>query len=269
MWLALLLAAGLAQSADPPERACWGTRPAAAQRVQTEQGYTIELASEAANADPEAACRIVVTDSKGNVVYRNEGYNTRIHPDSGRDVDNDGHPDLILGTDTGGGNRCCWSYVVFSLEPSPHVVTTLDNPAFTSDSGGRTVIWLTTAFYGFDGASMAESPSVVAAHQFRSGTMTDITPEYCDAILAGRAARPADYRREVEILTPARKLASRSGGGHLTEEIRETRAAAIAWSLQALSCGRREAVVQLVHDVWPAAEAARLAAGMQAAIGKI
>ena len=178
MWPTLLVAAALAQPATPVEHACWGARPGAVLRLHVARGYTIELASQAERGDPEIACRVVVRSAQGTIVYRNEGYNTRVHPDSGRDIDNDGHVDLVIGTDTGGGNRCCWSYAVLSLVPSPHVVATLDNPGFTLDDGGRTVIWTTMAFYGFDGATMAESPAVAAAQQFRSGRLTEVTREY-------------------------------------------------------------------------------------------
>jgi hypothetical protein len=268
MTFALLLAAALAQSTGTAERTCWTDRPAGVQRVQAERGYVIELAFEKAGA-PEAGCSIVVKDAEGKVVYRNEGFNTRIHADSGRDVTNDGHGDLVLGTDTGGGNRCCWSYAVVSLVPSPHVVTALSEPQFTRDDRGRTVIWTTTAFYGFDGSGMAGSPAIRKAHQFRSGTLTEITREYCDAMLAGRAGRPADYSDEVGRLTPDRKLASRTAGTRVTDEIHETRSAAIVWALQAMTCGRRADAVQLVREVWPAAETARLEAAMQAALETI
>ena len=85
-------------------------------------------------------------------------------------------------------------------------------------------------------------------------------------MLAGRIAGPADYRREVEVLTPDRKVASRAAGQRVTDEVRETRAAAIVWSLQALYCGRAAEVAQLVRDVWAPAEGERLLAAMRAAI---
>ena len=265
-----LLIAAFAQAPDK-EVACWAERPAPPSHIQIQGGYTLTFgaARGADSAAVEFGCSVEVRNQSGRVVYRSDGFNTRLHRASGRDVDNDGHPDLILGTDTGGGNRCCWRYAVLSLTPAPHVIAKFDNPSFTSDDNGRTVIWTTQAFYGLQGATMAESPAIVAAHQFRNGRVVEVTLEFCDAMLAGRSRGWGDLKPELEMLTEQRKADSRSAGAKGTDEVEETRRASLAWSLQALYCGRRADAARVIGEVWPAARQADVLAGLTSAIAHI
>src|SRR6476620_6639621 len=102
---AFLLIAAFAQAPDK-EVACWAERPAPPSHIQIQGGYTLTFGSaKGADNAVEFGCSVEVRNQSGSVVYRSDGFNTRLHPASGRDVDNDGHSDLILGTDTGGGNQ--------------------------------------------------------------------------------------------------------------------------------------------------------------------
>ena len=76
-------------------------------------------------ANPEQACEILVRDRKGRTLFSDRGFSAEIHPATGRDIDNDGRPDAVVGVDTGGANHCCWEYPVLSFNPTPRVLLRL------------------------------------------------------------------------------------------------------------------------------------------------
>ena len=246
---AFLLAALASQAA--PEVACWSEKRLEAAPIvrATDDGYTVTIAP---TTDPgvEFGCRAEVRDNSGRVVFEGEGFNTRLHPSSGVDVDGDGHGDLVVGVDTGGGNRCCWEYHVISLHPAAREIAKFDNPGFEPDSHGRTVIWTTVAFYGL-GPSMAESPTLEIAEQFRSGRLVDVTAEYCDALLAGALRGRGDLTAELAALTDAAKARSRNAGEKVDSDVGETRAAAYTVVLQLAYCGREADATRLIQSAWP------------------
>ena len=86
-------------------------------------GYEISLGpARNATADGDGDnCTAAIYNRAGKVVYRTSGFNVVFDEDAtGEDFDDDGHPEVVFKTDTGGGNHCCWSYNVVSLWPRPH-----------------------------------------------------------------------------------------------------------------------------------------------------
>src|SRR5215470_13278021 len=71
-----------------------------------------------ASEDVEYRCRIELHDPSGKSVLALDGINTELRMPEGRDLDNDGLPDILLGADVGGGNRCCWEYSIVSFSRS-------------------------------------------------------------------------------------------------------------------------------------------------------
>ena len=74
-------------------------------------------------AAAEDACVIEVRDRSQRVVFARAGFNARLHEDSGRDVDNDGAPDLIVGVETHRTKLCCSEYSILSLKPDGPINT--------------------------------------------------------------------------------------------------------------------------------------------------
>ncbi len=246
-----ILVATVALGQPAQEVACWSDKRSVSRAMtRTIDGFTLTIGP-STDLDVEYGCRAEVRDATGKAVFEGEGFNTRLHPESGRDVDGDGRGDLIVGIDTGGGNRCCWEYHVISLSPTPRVIARLPNPGFESDGQGRTVIWTTVAFYDL-GPSMAQSPTVEIAEQFRSGRLVDITSEYCQAMLAGTLHGQGDLSAELANLSEPKKAASKAAGAKAVFDVDETRVAAYTVAMQLAYCGRATDAAQLIRDVWPA-----------------
>ena len=240
-----------------PAISCQQGQPDRTAKKITVQNLTVTIAPSPKPDEVEEACTAEVRDRSGKLVFQSQGFNAEFTDTNGRDIDNDGHPDIVVGTDTGGGNRCCWEYVVISPVPRPHVVVKLPPAHFESDDDGKTVIWTTIAFYDL-GPSMAESPVVEQAQQFRKGRLEDVTSEYCGGMLANQARGYASMTDVFEQLTTARKRASQQATSAPSDEVRQTRVAATAFALQAVFCGRDDLAATMIRDVWPAGEQAEI-----------
>ena len=139
-------------------------------------GYELSLGPTAHAADnPEEACTAAIYNSAGKVVFRTTGFNTRYHHATGTDIDGDGAPDVVLMTDTGGGNHCCWEIEVVSLRPKPHLLFSY-NPqgafSFRKDRDGNTTLWSIEGGLVEIGYSMADRPFALMVHKFRGGKLT-------------------------------------------------------------------------------------------------
>lgn len=240
-----------AQGPDVLPRCYYTDEPGTVATYALPTGYMATLQRSAEARAIEDACDIRITGSGGIEVFRQQGYGTSIHQGTGRDLDGDGIAEAVIGTDSGGGNRCCWAYTVLRLGPSPRPIAELNfAPSFHAGAAGATLLSQTQAFYDL-GPSMAQSPTVERVHRFERGQLVEVTRRYCVAILAPDATEwPA--RREVwELLTIARKTASRNAtrGDFAVEE---TRVAAMSLALQQTLCGQPAAAEALVAEVWPA-----------------
>src|SRR5688572_27034114 len=106
VFAALLLATLQAQPAGAP--LCKPTS------TTLTNGVVVAVRSVGGN-NPDLACEVSVRDRNGRSVFNDRGFDTAIHPATGRDIDNDGRPDVVVGVDTGGNDRCCWEYPVISF----------------------------------------------------------------------------------------------------------------------------------------------------------
>jgi len=84
-------------------------------------GYEISLGPSRDSEAVEYKCTAAIYSGAGRVVFRTSGFNVVFDEEqTGKDFDGDGKPEVVFRTDTGGGNHCCWGYIVFSLSPKPH-----------------------------------------------------------------------------------------------------------------------------------------------------
>jgi hypothetical protein len=264
--LALVLVAAIGQGSDQEMQCRYSLRDQEQRITRTVQdGFTVTVRRKADPKRVEDACVVEVRDPAGQVVFTREGFNTRLHPDSGRDVDNDGVPDLIIGHDSGGGNRCCWEDTILSLRPAPHVAGTFSYPWFEVDANRRTVVWRMRPFENL-GPDMAQVPTIAIAEQYRNGRFVEITSEYCPMILAGTARGLANLSDDLWQLEGSRRAASRDETGPPSFEAETTRGSATTVALQMIYCGRDGEARELIRQVWPAGEQEKVRVSIEAAV---
>jgi hypothetical protein len=208
---------------------------------------------------------VQVRDRNGRTVFADRGFAAEIHAATGRDIDNDGRPDAVVGIDTGGGNRCCWEYPVISFNPSPRVLLKLPPATFDFETlPGKTLVWTTAAFYDL-GPDAADSPTVETVHEFRPSGFIDVTTDYCKRMLAGELRGPGDLRDLLNALSLRSKQTSRTDTGSPFDR-EQTRVAARSMALQQIYCGQMDAASSLVLEVWPASEQSRIRRQLKDAI---
>lgn len=145
-------------------------------------GYEISLGPARNSEETETACTAAVYNRAGKVVFRTNGFNVVFDEDlTGEDFDGDGKPDVVFRTDTGGGNHCCWAYIIISLAPKPHKLFEIPMEGrvdFEKDKDGKMVIWERVSVPG-QPTSMAARPFAAKIFRDRDGKLVDVTPEFC------------------------------------------------------------------------------------------
>jgi hypothetical protein len=219
-------------------------------------GYELSLGPTPHGADnPEEACTAAIYNQAGKVVFRTTGFNTRYHDATGMDIDGDGAPDVVLMTDAGGRNHCCWEIEVFSLRPKPHLVFTY-NPAgmfsFRKDRDGNAALWSTEGGLIEIGYSMADRPFALMVQRVIGGKLTNVTPQSCPEVFQDK--RLASDRDRLTGSEVARFTAVTK----ISENDWETSLAILEIALQYVYCGRWEKAEQVIQSMWPAYDQKRV-----------
>jgi hypothetical protein len=227
-------------------------------------GYEISLGPVRDTKLTEFVCTAAIYDHEGKVVYRTSGFNVTFDDKlTGKDFDDDGHPEVVFMTDSGGGNHCCWEYNVISLYPKPHKLFDIPQQGlvqFQQDPQGKMIIWVRTQ--GPGGAfSMASRPFAERVYRVRDGKMVDATPEFCAAIFSDQNS---DFRHWRAELTPENlqriESVRQPDQPAATEEIAS---ALLARAAQYVFCQQYDAAIADL-DRWPVASRAKMKADFAA-----
>jgi hypothetical protein len=249
-WSILALVAALGQTPAPEMFCRYSARAEQRMSRAAHGGFSVTVRRKADPTLTKDACVIEVRNPSKRLVFTREGFNTKLHEDSGRDVDNDGAPDLVVGAESRATNSCCSEYSILSLTPSPHVVGTFSNPSFEVDRNRRTVVWAVRSFDDL-AADMGPVPTIAIVGQYRDGTFADLTSEHCPVILAGTARGWASLSDDLWQLDGSRRAASRAESGPPSFAVETTRGSATTVALQMLYCGRDADARELIRQVWP------------------
>src|SRR5580698_436248 len=220
-------------------------------------GYQISLGPVHSAEPTEFVCTAAIYNPEGKVVYRTSGFNVTIDEHlSGQDFDDDGHPEVVFETDTGGGNHCCWEYNVISLYPKPHKLFDIPQDGlvqFEKDPRGEMIIWVRTQAPG--GAfSMASRPFAERVYRVHDGKPTDATPEFCARIFS---TQNSDFRHWTGVLTQENlQHIAAIPEPDKPAETEEIASALLARAAQHVFCHQYDAAIADL-DLWPAATRAK------------
>jgi hypothetical protein len=207
MALLILFAAWLcsslrAQNPDGDTISCYSSRQDnTPQKKKLWDGYEVSLGPARNSADTEYVCTAAIYNSAGRVVFRTSGFNVVFDQDlTGQDFDGDGKPDVVFRTDSGGGNHCCWAYIIFSLWPKPRKLFEIPMEGrvdFERDKNGKIVIWERVSVPG-EFTSMAGRPFAAKVMRVREGKLVDVTQDFCgskDERLERGYLKPEDLKK--------------------------------------------------------------------------
>lgn len=201
--LAACLCPSLHAQDDSDTISCYSNREGnPAQKKKLWDGYEISLGPARNGVENDTPCTAAIYNSAGHVVFRTSGFNVVFDQDlTGQDFDGDGKPDVVFRTDSGGGNHCCWGYVIFSLSPKPHKLFEIAMEGrvdFEKDKDGKMVIWERVSAPGAFGTSMAQRPFAAKVMRVKEGKLVDVTPEFCgskDERLERGYLKPEDLKK--------------------------------------------------------------------------
>ena len=248
---------------------CWGQGSLQPQnRAHTKElwdGYEISLGPTPHAADnPEQACTAAVYNRGGHVVFRTTGFSVIFDENhTGQDFDNDGKPEVVFMTDSGGGNHCCWAYNVISLSPKPHKLFDIDAPGairFEKDKQGRMVIWqLNAATHEF--TSEANTPFAEKVLRVHEGKLVDVTPEFCWRIFSD----PNEDNRAWKGDLAPEKIKKLQSTANMRGEDEEIASALLSRALQNVFCQRFDAALNDLN-LWPEATRTKMKAAFAESI---
>jgi hypothetical protein len=250
-----------------PEIAC-RDYPASTQSFKRKlwDGYEISLGPVRRTELTEFVCTAAIYSHEGKVVFRTSGFNVTFDEKmTGQDFDDDGHPEVVFETDTGGGNHCCWEYNVISLYPRPHKLFDIPQDGavqFEKDPQGKMIVWVRTQAPG--GAfSMASRPFAERVYRVHDGKLADATPEFCARIFS---TQNSDFRHWTSVLTQEnlQQIASIPQPDQ-PAETEEIASALLARAAQHVFCHQYDAAIADL-DLWPAATRANEKADFAAQI---
>jgi hypothetical protein len=261
----LCLSSGLRAQRPGDKIACYAeSKKNEAYKKKLWDGYEISLGPVPNPEEVEYRCTGAIYNSAGRVVFRTSGFNVVFDEKlTGEDFDEDGKPEVVFRTDSGGGNHCCWGYVIYSLSPKPHKLFEIAMEGrvdFERDKDGKMVIWKRTGGpYGF--TSMARQPFAEKVLRVREGKLLDATPEFCGKIFSDETE---DYRIAKQVLTAEslEKLQRSSEGNWDNEEVVS---ALLSRAMQHVFCRQfDEAMSDL--NLWPKATREKMKADFAGSI---
>ncbi len=140
------------------------------------------LITPATSTEHPGECRAAVLTSAGVAIFETHGTEADIHPISGKDVDGDGTPDVVLETVSGNALH----YAVVSLAEPPGLVRelTVSVPLHFEDldGDGRVEIWARDfAFLDFDGLPAAVSPAPRVVFRLKGATLVHVSQAFWSA----------------------------------------------------------------------------------------
>jgi hypothetical protein len=230
------------------------------------EGYEISLGPVHSDELTEFVCTAAIYNREGKVVYRTSGFNVTFDGTlTGQDFDDDGHPEVVFMTDTGGGNHCCWGYNVVSLYPKAHKLFDIPQDGlvqFEKDPQGKMIIWVRTQGPGGN-FSMAFRPFAERVYRVRDSKLADATPDFCARIFS---TQNSDFRHWTAILSPENLALMQSiPQPDKPADTEAIASAVLARAAQHVFCHQYDAALADL-DLWPAPSRAEMKSNFAASI---
>ena len=206
-------------------------------------------------------CTLDLVAPDGGIIFSRDENSFRWNSASGKDINGDGNPDVVVEAYTGGAH-CCWKYWIFSLTPDPMLVGHLNNDepvSFGFDARGRLVLHtVDEAFLGFDGLPYADSPRaqlffMLSGEEFKDVTADFITDTTIQAL-----------RKRLEML-PTERFRQLNATQDIGPELAQVKEGVLNLVLALWNAGRENDAWKALEESWPPSDVQRIKQAMVAA----
>ena len=260
----LALALGLGLMSLPlsaADRACVAGKGHADKEVS---GFQVAIAP-ATSSEHQGECRAAVLSAAGDAVFEAHGTEAAVNPISGKDVDGDGTPDVVLETVASDALH----YAVVSLAEPPGLKRelTVSVPLHFEDldADGRVEIWARDyAFLDFDGLPAAVSPEPRVIFRLKGATLVPVSQafwsEYEKEIADARGLISKDTLDDF-LAVPTQGDEDRKPKEHGPQEqakITDLKGIVLEIVLANLYGGRGQEAWKALDDMWPATDRPRI-----------
>jgi hypothetical protein len=228
-------------------------------------GYKVEITP--AQSGSPAQCRAALKSPDGKVQFEVTGAEAQVNPISGRDINGDGKPDVVIETHRTAG-QCCYTYSVLTPGQDPPLVRqiTTTPPLVFEDRDNNGKIEISThdfAFVGIEGLDESDSPRPLVVFRLRGTTLYNVSavywPEYQREI---EAAKNSISRNGEELLLGRNNSSGTSvggggGGGKPRElspgeekQLLDAKGAVLTMVVDYLYGGKGEEAWKTIREMW-------------------
>lgn len=209
----------------------------------------------------QETCRVRILSPAGKLIFQtsfesDDAFKVTFNQATGKDINGDGRPDLVL-EGYSGGAHCCWTYWIVSLAPSPRLAGKIFNETTLRfqdlEGDGKTeIVTRDGAFDYFDGLSHAYAPMPTVVLRLEGRRLIDASArfwkEYEQQIGEARA------NLNPELLRRFRSGADKDA----PVEDQRTKSTVLEIVLAYLYGGRPEEAWKALEEMWPADDRARI-----------
>ncbi len=201
-------------------------------------------------------CLLTVTSPEGKILFQDHDHGLQIDPISGKDINGDSQPDLVVIAYSGGAH-CCWTYSIYSLGLNPRLLTRIHNErdiAFVQQPTSHNVTMKTQdgRFDYFDGLCHACTVFPIVFLRLEGDSLKDVSAEFWP-----------DYQKEIDaaekLLTPEAIAKFRSSDGK-SPEVSDTKTTVLNIVFAYLYGGKPDQAWEELQKLWPTKDYDRIKA---------